>query len=53
MAYLTVDGFMPEIVFSEFIEAVVRVALKKWDDPGISNSDKIQLALEAIAVLSQ
>ena len=48
-----VDGFMPEIVFSEFIEAVVRVALKKWDDPGISNSDKIQLALEAIAVLSQ
>ena len=42
-----------EITFSEFIEAVVRIALTKWDDPTIPNMDKIQLAFEAISILAQ
>jgi hypothetical protein len=47
------SGIFMEITFSEFIEAVVRIALTKWDDPTIPNTDKIQLAFEAISILAQ
>ena len=47
------SGIFMEITFSEFIEAVVRIALTKWDDPTIPNMDKIQLAFEAISILAQ
>ena len=47
------ESFLPEMIYSEFVEAVVRIALRKWDDPSIPNNDKIQLSFEAISVLSQ
>ena len=46
-------GIFTEITFSEFIEAVVRIALTKWDDPTIPNTDKVQLSFEAISILAQ
>ena len=47
------SNVLEDLVFTEFLEAVVRVALNKWDDPEIPSLDKIQLANEAIAVLHQ
>ena len=47
------SNVLEDLVFSEFIEAVARVALAKWDDDEIPNLDKIQLALEAVAVMHQ
>ena len=46
-------GIFTEITFCEFIEAVVRIALAKWDDPTIMMADKVQLAFEAISILAQ
>eukprot|EP00949_MAST-11_sp_MAST-11-sp1_P001796 g1796.t1 len=40
------------IGFCEYVEAIARVALSKWDDDEISDVDKIQLAYEAVAVLA-
>ena len=47
------SNVLEDLVFSEMLEAVCRVALDKWDDPEIPNLDKIQLAMEACAVLHQ
>ena len=47
------SNVLEELVFTEFLEAIVRVSLAKWDDPEIPALDKIQLANEAIAVLHQ
>jgi hypothetical protein len=47
------SNVLEDLVFTEALEAIVRVALAKWDDPEIPNLDKCQLALEAVAVLHQ
>ena len=47
------SNVLEDMVFSELLEAIVRVALAKWDDPDIPSLDKIQLAMEAVAVLHQ
>tara|TARA_B100000780_G_scaffold275035_1_gene240981 strand:+ start:1137 stop:1460 length:324 start_codon:yes stop_codon:yes gene_type:complete len=61
VAYVAMDqeeraassNVLEDIIFSELLEAIVRVALVKWDDPDIPSLDKIQLAMEACAVLHQ
>jgi hypothetical protein len=45
------SNVLEDITFAEFLEAVARVALAKWDDDEIPHLDKIQLALEAVAVM--
>ena len=46
------SNVLEDINFAEFLEAVSRVALAKWDDDEIPHLDKIQLALEAVAVMA-
>ena len=46
------SNVLEDITFAEFLEAVSRVALAKWDDDEIPHLDKIQLALEAVAVMA-
>jgi len=42
-----------EMVFSEFIEALARVALAKWEDPRIQFKDKVLLAVESVSRLEK
>ena len=41
------------ICFVQYLEAIARVAIDKWDDDEIPDIDKIQLAYEAVVVLDE
>ena len=43
---------LEELVFAEFLEGVVRVAMHKWEDPNMPMVNKIQLAIGSVAVLA-
>lgn len=42
---------LEELVFSEFLEAMTRVAIAKWEDPDMPIRDKVELAVDAVVVL--
>jgi hypothetical protein len=44
---------LDELVYSEFLEAVIRIALAKWEGDGIPNQVKIDLAIKSITTLAR
>ena len=39
------------MVFAEFIEALARIAVAKWEVPSMRFKEKVQLALESVVGL--
>jgi hypothetical protein len=60
MAFAQAQGDMDEVsteleelVYSEFLEAVIRIALAKWEGGGIPEQSKIDMALKSITSLAR
>jgi hypothetical protein len=53
--YEVAEGEAPddaeEMVFTEFIEALARIAISKWEGDGMDDAAKILMALEAVTAL--
>ncbi|CAM9297287.1 unnamed protein product [Chrysoparadoxa australica] len=45
-------GHQEQMSFAEFLEAIARVALLKWDDPNTPLFDKVEWALQSVAALA-